>query len=112
MANDADVINLVLQKCFVLEGGETSEAEDFAAMKTVYDARTEYLRDAELCWWEADNVPDGVKDPLAEYLTFYCPVIPRDERRAYEIDSARGLRELRGLYQMRSDDSPIKVDYF
>ncbi len=112
MATDSDVINLVLQKVFVTEGGETSSAEDFAAMQTVYNARMEYLRDAELVWWEANSVPDGVKDPLAEYLTFYCPVIPREEREAYRGDSIMGLREIQGLAQMRSDDSPIQAEYF
>lgn len=112
MATDADVINLTLQKCFVLEGGESASPEDFAAMKTVFDARMEYLRDAEICWWSANEVPAGVKDPLADYLTFYCTVIPREERAQYERDSYRGLREIQGLAQMRSDDSPIKAVYF
>jgi hypothetical protein len=112
VATDADVINLTLQKCYVLIGGESAEADDFAAMQTVFDARMEYLRDAEICWWSVDEVPEGVKDSLAEYLTFFCPVIPQEERVQFERNSYRGLKEIQGLAQMRSDDSPIRVDYY
>lgn len=112
MATDADIINLTLRKVYVLEGDEVAAAEDYSAMETVYVARMEYLREAELVWWEQGSVPDGVKDPLAEYLTFYCPVLPREERERYRGDSMMGLREIRGLAQMLSDDTPIRVDYF
>ena len=110
-ATNSDVINLVLQKVFVTEGGEAAEDDDFSAMQAVFEARVEYLRDIEVAWWASDAVPDGVKDPLAEYMTYFCPLLPKSERAAYREDSAIGLRNLRELASVRSDNSPIQVEY-
>jgi len=115
VATNNEVITLVLQKTDVLMEGETStdiSADDLSTMQGILSARVEYLRDTEIAWWDDDDVPEGAKDPLADYLTFYCVIIPKAERAMYQGDSISGYRQLVDLAAMKSSDDPIKVMYY
>lgn len=115
MATNAEIITMVLQKTDVLMEGETSSdisADDLATMQSVLSRRVEYLREHNAAWWDDDNVPESASDSLADYLTYYCVIIPKAERMGFKLDSVDGFRQLVDLGAMQSSDDPIKVDYF
>lgn len=108
-----DLVDYVLQKIFVLEGGETPSSEDLTTGLNVLNSRVAYLRETENIYWDDDAIPDSVKDPLAEYLTHYFqPAFAPDAINDFAQRSIIGLRELQSLLAVVSDNSPITVDYF
>ncbi|MEL7227000.1 MAG: hypothetical protein AAGL17_19730 [Cyanobacteria bacterium J06576_12] len=109
---DADCHQLILEKLSKVRGGQTASAEATARVKKAFDSRIEFLRDELICWWDDDAIPLSAFDPLAEYMTFYCPVITRKERQAYKQDSMEGLRDLRKLSAKASQGAPIVAEYF
>ncbi len=115
MATDNEVITLVLQKTDVLMEGETSSdisADDLSTMQGILTKRVEFLREHNAAWWDADDVPDSAVDSLADYLTYYCVIIPKGERMGFRMDSVEGFRQLIDLGAMQAGDDPIQVVYF
>lgn len=115
MATNNEVITLVLQKTDVLMEGETSSditADDLSTMQNILTKRVEFLREHNAAWWEDDAVPESAADSLADYLTYYCVIIPKSERMGYRGDSVEGFSQLVDLGVMQSSDDPIQVDYF
>ncbi|NQY98621.1 MAG: hypothetical protein HRT82_15825 [Henriciella sp.] len=115
MATNNEIITLVLQKVDVLMEGETStdiSADDLSTMQDVLSKRVEFLREHNAAWWDDDSVPESAADSLADYLTYYCVIIPKSERMAFRGDSVEGFRQLVDLGAMQSSDEPIQADYF
>lgn len=111
----AEAAAAILRKLYVLSGSETPSAEDQANLLTVFDARTDYLRDDELAYWPAESIPDAVFDPLCEYMLFYvAPVFIPDmmEEQRWAMRSQVGLSEMRRVLAKRSDGAPVRADYF
>lgn len=111
----SDAVSAILRKLYVLSGSETPSAEDSANLLTVFDARTDYLRDDELAHWPAESIPDAVFDPLCEYMLFYvAPVFIPDmaEEQRWAMRSQIGLSEMRRVLAKRSEGAPVRADYF
>lgn len=109
---DAQVITLTLQKTFLLEGNETASGEDNAAMEQMLASRIEYLRDEEVCFWADGQCPLQCFDPLAEYLSYYVPLLPMSERAAYKQASIDGLRELRKMASTSNEGAATRAEFF
>lgn len=107
-----DMVKLILKKQYVLEGSEEPSAEDQATTLETFLSRLDLLREDELVWWDDDETPLMAADPLAEYMAFYCPVLPADERMAYAQTSAKGEMDLRGMAAKKSQGAPIEAEYF
>jgi hypothetical protein len=113
-ATRTDLTLAVLEKLYVARAGETVHAEDAAVALRIIDRRTEYLRDKELAYWANDEIPDGIVDPLAEYLTFYfAPVfVPEEDETKFYNRSQLGLKDMRETLAKRSQGASVQVDYF
>ena len=109
---DRQVQDLALQKTLVLEGNETLAGEDAAAMEKVYASRIAFLKEEGICWWDDGFCPPQCLDPLAEYLTYFVPLLPIEQRRQYSESSRDGLKELRRLSSTSSEGAPTPAEYF
>lgn len=109
---DSECVTLILQKLFVLESGETADADDVTLATTSFDSRIEWLRDEGVCYWNDDEIPVAAFDALAEYMTYYCAVLPFEERVPYKGASDMGLRDLRKLSAKAAEGPPVRADYF
>ena len=108
----ADMVTLILKKQFVLEGSETAAAEDQATTLETFLSQLEWLRDEGVVWWNDDETPLNAADALADYMSYYCPVIPQEERDRLERASMKGEMRLRKLAAKASEGSPIRAEYF
>lgn len=107
-----DMVTLILKKQYVLEGGETASAEDKATTLETFLSQLEWLRDEGIVWWDDDETPLSAADALADYMAYYCPVIPQEERNQYERASMRGETRLRKLAAKSAEGAPIVADYY
>lgn len=112
MATDAECISLILQKLFIVRGSQAASAVVTARVTTTFNSRIEYLREDGVCWWADDEIPSQCLDPLAEYMTRYCPVLPVGDLEKYRERSIEGLKILRSLAAKSSEGPPTKADYF
>lgn len=108
----ADMAKLILKKQYVLEGQEEPEAEDQATTLETFLSRLEFLREDGVVWWNDDETPLMAADSLAEYMAYYCPVLPAEERAAYAGSSAKAEQDLRSLSAKASQGAAIQAEYF
>jgi hypothetical protein len=112
----AQAAEAILRKLYVMSGNDPApSAEDSASLLIVFDARTDYLRDDELAYWPAEEIPDAVFDPLCEYMLFYvAPVFTPEagEDQRWAARSQMGMSEMRRVLAKRSDGAPVRADYF
>ena len=109
---DAQIVTLILKKQYVLIGGETADADDSADTLEALQSHMELLREDGVIWWNNDETPFMASDMLAEYMTYFGPVLPFEERAPYKPASDMALAWLKRLATKSSQGAPIEADYF
>lgn len=108
----AQVVTLILKKQFVLAGGETADANDQADTLEALQSHMELLRENGVIWWDDDETPLMASDILAEYMTYYGPVLPFEERAAFKPASDVALMKLKEMAAKSSEGAAIGAEYF
>lgn len=109
----AELVNTVLKKLFIVAGGETADASDYASALDVIANRSEWLKDEEIIYWADDAIPLAAFDPLAEFMLFFvAPILLPETADSYAARSQKGEQDLRRHVAKRSQGAPIQTDYF
>ena len=108
----AQVVTLILKKQFVLAGGETADANDQADTLEALHSHLELLRENEIVWWDDDETPLMASDILAEYMTYYGPVLPFEERAPFKAASDMALIKLKEMAAKSAEGAPVVAEYF
>jgi hypothetical protein len=58
----------VLERLKVIAAGDAPAAEDAESVKAFYSDTFEELRDGELAYWDADDIPDEAFQALADFI--------------------------------------------
>lgn len=108
----AQIVTLILKKQYVLIGGETADANDQADTLEALQSHMELLREDGVIWWDDDETPLMASDILAEYMTYFGPVLPFEERAPYKAASDMALMQLKKMAAKSSQGAPIEADYY
>lgn len=112
----AELIDRVLQKLSVLEGGETAEAEDAALIQVVVLSVNEQLRTKEIAHWSDAAFPQDIKEDLADYIACHAVDDYPSTKNLTKFDERKKQSSLAKLRALTSSservDRQTRADYF
>lgn len=108
MATRAELAALIGQELQVTQTGDSLTPSDLTDILTRVDALRAWLIEEGLCYWPAENIPDGAKIPLAMVAADWCKAMfgVKYDR------GAEGIQLLRRHCSKRATGEPAQAEYF
>lgn len=111
----SDVVERVLQKLSVLEGGETVESEDNTKITAIVTSCNETLRTLEICHWSDAAFPQDIKEAFCDYVACHAVGDYPSSRNLQRYDDAKKERTLADLRRLTASkervDRPTRAEY-
>jgi hypothetical protein len=104
----ADLRDAVAEEIGIKRAEETLAAADADKIERVIDGLREYLLAENLCYWDGDDIPLAVQEPLVMLVGSRCGPsfgVPYDH-------FSDGLILLQQHCMRRSSGQPVKAEYF
>jgi N-acyl-D-aspartate/D-glutamate deacylase len=114
MATQADLVTRVLQELNILVAGETPDASDDTVVDDAIAEVHAELQERQLAYWETTAIPESVMRGLTLMVAGNCgrkfvPSMPISECEAMRD---QGMRRIREVIAMQSDQQPVPQNYF
>lgn len=108
----ADLRNAVLRYLHILEVGQSAESEDSALVETLIDREHSTLEAEGVAYWATSSIPDGVMNPLREYIAGVAApeFLTPEEAAPYVAMRDDAMRRLRRFTS--KGDAPVSAEYF
>jgi hypothetical protein len=109
-----ELAKAVLQELGELDAMEEPAAEDAALIKRTYDDKLEQMRDDDLVYWSADEIPNAIFLPLKDLVTnevrgAFGEPMPAADKQAQEDFI---MKRIRKHMARPATGLPTKADYF
>lgn len=114
MATQSDLVNRVLTKLYVLEGGRTPDATEAATVNTAIGEVQAELQERRIAYWELTDIPEAVMHGLVLIVAGNCGPAFKPEMTMQECEAMReaGMRRIREVIAMQQDHNPVPQNYF
>lgn len=114
MATQSDLVTRVLQELSVLVAGETPDAADDTVVDDAIAEVHAELQERQLAYWELSAIPESVMRGLTLMVSGNCgrkfvPSMPVSECEAMR---EAGMKRIRQVIAMQSDQQPVPQNYF
>ena len=113
-ATKADLRNAVLRYLSVLPEGQAASSHQADVVDTAIDREHSWLEAEGVAYWATSAIPDGVVNPLREYIAgVVAPELMEPQRAGpYVMGKSEGLQRLRRFTAAVAMTGPAAAHYF